>query len=75
MTARRVEQAVLLPVAEAADLPMQAAAQGVAITDFLGSQVLRGAYGAMHPLVIEFETRPKEGQTGTAGGEKEGGAC
>ncbi|MBU9293079.1 hypothetical protein KTD18_16140 [Burkholderia multivorans] len=74
MTARRVEQAVLLPVAEAADLAMQAAAQGVAITDFLGIQVLRGAYGAMHPLVIEFETRPKVGQPGTEGGT-EGGPC
>lgn len=68
MTARRVEQAVLLPVAEAADLAMRAAAEGVAITDFLGIQVLRGAYGAMHPLVIEFEMRPKVGQAGTEGG-------
>ncbi|KWA22045.1 hypothetical protein [Burkholderia territorii] len=71
MTARRVEQAVLLPVAEAADLAMRAAAEGVAITDFLGIQVLRGAYGAMHPLVIEFEMRPKVGRVGTDEGDAE----
>jgi hypothetical protein len=75
MTSRRVEQAVLLPVAEAADLAMRAAAEGVAITDFLGIQVLRGAYGAMHPLVIEFEMRPKVGQGGTGSDEKEGSSC
>ena len=75
MTGRRVEHAVLLPVAEAADLAMRAATQGVAITDFLGIQVLRGAYGEMHPLVIEFERRPKLGQPGTNHNEKEGGEC
>ncbi|HEP6427756.1 hypothetical protein [Burkholderia cenocepacia] len=67
MSSDRIEQSVLLPLAEAADLAMRAAAEGVAITDFLGIQVLRGAYGAMHPLVIEFEMRPKVGQGGTEG--------
>lgn len=71
MTGRRVEQAVLLPVAEAADLAMRAAAADVAITDFLGILVLRGAYGAMHPLVIEFEKRPKAARSGTDGEEQQ----
>jgi len=71
MTGRRVEQAVLLPVVEAADLAMRAAAEGIPVTDFLGIQVLRGAYGAMHPLVIEFEKRPKAAQFGTDGEEQQ----
>ncbi|MDN7549098.1 hypothetical protein [Burkholderia cenocepacia] len=71
MTGRRVEQAVLLPVAEAADLAMRAAAEGIPVTDFLGIQVLRGAYGAMHPLVIEFEKRPKAAQSGADGEEQQ----
>lgn len=61
----KVEQPVLLPIAEAADLATRAAAQGVSGADFLGYHVLRSAYGALHPAVIEFEQRPIAGQTGT----------
>ncbi|CAN0620458.1 conserved protein of unknown function [Burkholderia multivorans] len=65
MSGGGVKQPVLLPVAEAADLATRAAAEGVSTPDFLGYHVLRSAYGALHPLVAEFERRPKLGQTGT----------
>lgn len=67
MSGDRVEQPVLLPLAAAADLATQAAKQGVSTPDYLGYHVLRSAYGLMHPLVIEFEQRPKVGQAGTDG--------
>ncbi|WP_324658295.1 hypothetical protein [Burkholderia thailandensis] len=69
MSGALVEQPVALPVIEAADLAMRAAAQGVSTPDFLGYHVLRSAYGVMHPAVIAFEQRPKLGQTGTEQGE------
>ncbi|HIE4193242.1 MULTISPECIES: hypothetical protein [Burkholderia] len=65
MSGDRVEQPVLLPLAAAADLATQAAKQGVSTPDYLGYHVLKSAYGVMHPAVIEFETRPKAGQSGT----------
>ncbi|MDN7894519.1 hypothetical protein QZM93_38625 [Burkholderia cepacia] len=71
MSEDRVEQPVALPVVEAADLAMRAAAQGVSTPDYLGYHVLRSAYGAMHPVVIAFEQRPKVGQTGTEEGESD----
>ncbi|MCA8326105.1 hypothetical protein [Burkholderia cepacia] len=69
MSGARVEQPVALPVIEAADLAMRAAAQQISIPDYLGYHVLRSAYGAMHPVVIAFEQRPKVGQAGTEEGE------
>ncbi|NTZ82228.1 hypothetical protein FCJ61_04140 [Burkholderia metallica] len=65
MTDDSVEQPILLPLAEAADLATKAAEQGVSTPEFLGIHVLRSAYGALHPIVIEFERRPKQGQIGT----------
>lgn len=70
MTSDAVEQPVLLPLAEAADLATKAAEQGVSTPEFLGIHVLRSAYGALHPVVIEFERRPKQGQIGTPGREE-----
>lgn len=58
----RVE--VPLPAVEAADLAVQAAREGVSTPDLLGYHVLRSAYGALHPLVREFESRPKLGRAG-----------
>ncbi|AOI92090.1 hypothetical protein [Burkholderia pseudomultivorans] len=70
MSEDRVEQPVLLPLAAAADLATQAAKQGVSTPDYLGYHVLKSAYGVMHPAVIEFERRPKLGQSGTEGEEQ-----
>ncbi|MBJ9694126.1 MULTISPECIES: hypothetical protein [Burkholderia cepacia complex] len=67
MSEGQVEQPVLLPLAEAADLATRAAAQGVSTPDYLGYHVLKSAYGVMHPAVIAFEQRPKVGQTGPEG--------
>ncbi|AYY96929.1 hypothetical protein EGY19_05330 [Burkholderia multivorans] len=69
MSGALVEQQIALPVIEAADLAMRAAAQGVSTPDYLGYHVLRSAYGVLHPAVIEFEKRPKLGQSGTEQGE------
>lgn len=69
MSEGQVEQPVLLPLAEAADLATRAAAQGVSTPDYLGYHVLKSAYGVMHPAVIAFERRPKAGQPGTDQGE------
>ncbi|MCW3676242.1 hypothetical protein [Burkholderia cenocepacia] len=69
MSEDRVEQPVRLPVAEAADLAVRAAERGVSTPDYLGYHVLKSAYGALHPAVVEFERRPKLGQTGTEQGE------
>ncbi|VBB13386.1 hypothetical protein [Burkholderia stabilis] len=65
MSEDRVDQPVRLPVAEAADLAVRAAEQGVSTPDYLGYHVLKSAYGALHPAVVAFERRPKLGQTGT----------
>ncbi|WP_242610564.1 hypothetical protein [Burkholderia vietnamiensis] len=64
-----MEQPILLPLAEAADLATKAAEQGVSTPEYLGIHVLRSAYGALHPIVIEFERRPKQGQNGTRSAE------
>ncbi|CAG9259569.1 MULTISPECIES: hypothetical protein [Burkholderia cepacia complex] len=69
MSEDRVDQPVRLPVAEAADLAVRAAEQGVSTPDYLGYHVLKSAYGALHPAVVAFERRPKLGQTGTEQGE------
>lgn len=68
MSEGHVEQPVLLPLAEAADLATRAAQQGVSTPDYLGYHVLKSAYGVMHPAVIAFEMRPKVGQAGTEEG-------
>ena len=70
MSGALVEQQIALPVIEAADLAMRAAAQGVSTPDYLGYHVLRSAYGVLHPAVVEFEKRPKLGQVGTQGEEQ-----
>lgn len=62
---------VALPAVEAADLAVQAAREGVSTPDILGYHVLRSAYGALHPLVREFEGRPRLGRAGNTGDEKE----
>ncbi|MGN4188717.1 hypothetical protein [Burkholderia gladioli] len=62
----KVEQPVLLPIAEAADLATRAAAQGVPVPDYLGMHVLRSAYGALHPGAVALEQRAKLGQIGPA---------
>jgi hypothetical protein len=65
MTNDSVEQPIILPMAEAADLATKAAQQGVSTPEYLGMHVLRSAYGVMHPIVVAFEQRPKQGQVGT----------
>ena len=67
--ATRVE--VSLPAVEAADLAVQAAREGVSTPDLLGYHVLRSAYGVLHPLVREFESRPKLGGTGQVKDDEE----
>ena len=62
---------VWLPAVEAADLAVKAAREGVSTPDLLGYHVLRSAYGALHPLVREFETRPKLGRNGQNGDSEE----
>ena len=65
----RVE--VSLPAVEAADLAVQAARAGVSTQDLLGYHVLRSAYASLHPLVHEFESRPKLGRAGQITDDKE----
>jgi hypothetical protein len=67
MTQCKTSFEVELPGPEAADLALQAAKEGVSTIQLLGYHVIRSAYGAMHPLVVEFERRPNVGQVGTAG--------
>ncbi|MFX1675178.1 hypothetical protein PWR63_23510 [Paraburkholderia sp. A2WS-5] len=64
MTDRKTSLFVELPAPEAADLAVRAAVAGVSTPELLGYHVLKGAYGALHPLVVAFETRPKKGQAG-----------
>jgi hypothetical protein len=56
---------VTLPAPEAADLAVRAAREGVSTPVLLGYHVLRSAYGALHPLVQSFESRPKPGRGGS----------
>lgn len=56
---------VALPTPEAADLTTRAAQAGVPTAEFLGIQVLAGAYGILHPLVAAFRNRANLGQSGT----------
>lgn len=70
MSGDRVEQPVLLPLAEAADLATRAAKQGVSTPEYLGMHVLRSAYGPFHPAAIQLEKWAVLGQAGTEGEEK-----
>ena len=67
MSQETTNLSVALPAPEAADLAVMAARSGVSTPDLLGYHVLRSAYGAMHPLVQAFESRPKLGHRGDAG--------
>jgi len=51
-----------LPIPEAADLAMRAAAEGVPTDEYLGIKILQGAYGFSHPKVQAHARRPKPGQ-------------
>lgn len=53
-----------IPTPEAADLTTKAAAAGIPTSEFLGIQVLAGAYGHSHPDVVAFRNRPKVGVSG-----------
>ena len=64
MSAETTNLSVSLPAPEAADLAVRAAREGVSTPDLLGYHVLRSAYGALHPLVRAFESRPSSGQQG-----------
>lgn len=55
---------VELPVAEAADMMTKAAAAGVSLAHFVKVHVMQGVYGVLHPIVIEFRNRPKNGICG-----------
>ncbi len=55
---------ISIPHPEAADLTTKAAQAGVPTAEFLGIQVLAGAYGALHPEVQAFRNRPKTGING-----------
>lgn len=55
---------VALPHPEAADLTTRAAQAGVPTAEYLGIQVLAGAYGHQHPHVKAFNKRVKAGITG-----------
>lgn len=65
----KTEAVVRLPSEEALQLALLAAQEGVPTPDYLGIQVLRGAYGASHPDVIAHDTRDKVGRNGTTVGE------
>lgn len=53
-----------LPVPEAADLTLRAAQAGIPTAEFLGIQALAGAYGHLHPVVVEFRKRANPGING-----------
>lgn len=62
---RSIRLDIDLPTPEAADLTTKAAATGLTTPEFLGYHVLRSAYGALHPRVVEIETRAIQGIVGT----------
>ena len=63
---------VALSHPEAADLTSRAAQAGIPTSEFLGIQVLAGAYGNQHPEVKAFNKRARLGINGpeTHGPEK-----
>lgn len=63
---------VALPLPEAADLAVRAAARGMLTPDYLGLLVLSAAYGVSHPVVAAAVRLPNMGFCGPitqAGGE------
>ncbi|WP_434513800.1 hypothetical protein AB6Q56_14560 [Dechloromonas sp. ARDL1] len=55
---------VALSTPEAADLTSKAAQAGMPTAEFLGIQVLAGAYGSQHPEVKAFQKRVRLGING-----------
>lgn len=55
---------VALPHPEAADLTTRAAKAGIPTAEYLGIQVLAGAYGHQHPEVKAFNKRVNLGING-----------
>ncbi|MBU7436494.1 hypothetical protein [Paraburkholderia fungorum] len=64
MTACKTSFEIQLPGPEAADLALQAAKEGVSTIDLIVYLVIRSAFGMLHPMVAEYEARPKLGQPG-----------
>jgi Zn-dependent alcohol dehydrogenase len=56
---------VSLPHPEASELVIRAAQAGVPAAEYIGIQALAGAYGNLHPVVVEFRSRDKAGVFGT----------
>lgn len=67
-----VHEDVELEPEELADLTVQAAKCGVTTPKYLGYHVLRSAYGALSPRVVEFERLAKLRQSETDTGEGDG---
>jgi hypothetical protein len=59
--------AVYLPVPEAGDLIAIAVRNGCEVAEYLGYLVLRSAYGALHPVVAEFEASQRGTPLGSKG--------
>lgn len=65
---------VALPIEVAADLTIRSAKAGMETSMYLGTIVLAGAYGVLHPQVIEFRRRAKLGVSGpVTQGDENGG--
>jgi len=56
---------VALPVEVVADLTVISAKAGMATSEYAGHLVLVGAYGVLHPVVIEYRRRVNQGVSGT----------
>lgn len=65
MTHGKTSFEIQLPGPEAADLALQAAKEGVSTIDLIVYLVIRSAFGLLHPMVAEYEARPKLGHAGT----------
>lgn len=65
MSDAKVEMKARVPSDVARDLVMKAAAAGCDTPDLLGIFILEAAYGSLHPEVIAFHKRAKQGQVGT----------
>lgn len=66
MTQSNTSFEIRLPGPEAADLAVRAAKEGVSMPELLTYHVLKSAYGVLHPMVIAFESRAKEGREETS---------
>lgn len=65
MTLCKTSFEIQLPGPEAADLALQAAKEGVSTIELIVYLVIGSAFGRLHPMVVEYETRPRLGQPGT----------